>query len=172
MSGSSAKSGYPFSDSVPVAPPSLFGRKKPGRKPRSSPLEKRTVNQYACLGRRPDRYLLTIGAVRYSVISMAPLLEVNGVLGKTFSVLRRAKDSSAIFSFECHISGVHAGGFMKGISGCQNEGAYSIVLSGGYEDDIDLGETLCESFVLVASLSGSFPPCAVHTLDQVGDIFF
>jgi len=30
---------------------------------------------------------------------------------------------------------------MKGISGCQKEGAYSIVLSGGYEDDIDLGET-------------------------------
>jgi hypothetical protein len=80
---------------------------------------------------------------------MAPLSEVNGVLGKAFPVLRRAKDPSAIFSFECHLSGVHAGGFMRGISGCQNEGAYSIVLSGGYEDDIDLGETLCESFVLV-----------------------
>ena len=78
---------------------------------------------------------------------------------------------SAIFSFDCHISGVHAGGFMKGISGCQDEGAYSIVLSGGYEDDIDVGETLCESFVIVANISGSFTSCAVHTLDQVGAVF-
>ena len=61
-----------------------------------------------------------------------------------------------VTSFECHLSGVHAGGFMRGISGCQDEGAYSIVLSGGYEDDIDLGVTLCVSLILVLGVSDSF----------------
>jgi hypothetical protein len=60
---------------------------------------------------------------------------------------------------------------MRGISGCQDQGAYSIVLSGGYEDDVDLGETLCESLVLVSCISGSFTPCVAHTLGQVGDAF-
>ena len=45
---------------------------------------------------------------------------------------------------------------MRGISGCQDEGAYSIVLSGGYEDDIDLGVTLCVPLILVLGVSDSF----------------
>jgi E3 ubiquitin-protein ligase UHRF1 len=47
------------------------------------------------------------------------------------------------FSSECHSDGVHAGvGKIGGISGNIHEGAYSIALSGGYEDDKDEGVTL------------------------------
>ncbi|KAJ6508774.1 PUA-like domain-containing protein [Mycena sanguinolenta] len=41
---------------------------------------------------------------------------------------------------ECSHAGVHAHTF-KGIHGCKDEGAYSVVMSGGYEDDQDKGET-------------------------------
>ncbi|KAH8094514.1 PUA-like domain-containing protein [Cristinia sonorae] len=41
---------------------------------------------------------------------------------------------------ECSDSAVHPG-IISGIYGPSAHGAYSIVLSGGYEDDVDLGET-------------------------------
>ncbi|KAF7346339.1 E3 ubiquitin-protein ligase ORTHRUS 2 [Mycena sanguinolenta] len=41
---------------------------------------------------------------------------------------------------ECSHAGVHAHTF-KGIHGSKDEGAYSVVMSGGYEDDQDKGET-------------------------------
>jgi len=37
--------------------------------------------------------------------------------------------------------GIHAG-LSKGINGREAEGAFSVVLSGGYEDDVDNGETV------------------------------
>ena len=47
---------------------------------------------------------------------------------------------SFYFRKECASAGVHPANF-AGIAGSQN-GAYSICLSGGYEDDKDDGETL------------------------------
>ena len=44
------------------------------------------------------------------------------------------------FRKECALAGVHTANF-AGIAGSQS-GAYSICLSGGYEDDKDDGETL------------------------------
>ena len=46
----------------------------------------------------------------------------------------------SFFRKECALAGVHPANF-AGIAGSQN-GAYSICLSGGYEDDKDDGETL------------------------------
>jgi hypothetical protein len=45
------------------------------------------------------------------------------------------------FSIDCHNAGVHVG-IMGGISGNIQEGAYSVALSGGYEDDKDDGNVL------------------------------
>jgi hypothetical protein len=42
---------------------------------------------------------------------------------------------------DCHNDGIHAG-IMNGISGNKNEGAFSVALSGGYEDDKDNGNVL------------------------------
>lgn len=42
---------------------------------------------------------------------------------------------------ECSTDAVHAP-FVAGIAGSAQDGAYSVVLSGGYEDDVDLGYAL------------------------------
>lgn len=45
------------------------------------------------------------------------------------------------FRKDCSESGVHPG-IIAGIYGSKDHGAYSIALSGQYNDDDDLGETL------------------------------
>ena len=49
-----------------------------------------------------------------------------------------------------HHSSVHSG-ILAGISGSKDAGCYSVVLSGGYEDDKDEGYRLCVSLVLATS---------------------
>ena len=45
------------------------------------------------------------------------------------------------FRKDCSDDGVHPG-IMQGIYGQASEGAFSVVLSGGYDDDVDLGDEL------------------------------
>jgi E3 ubiquitin-protein ligase UHRF1 len=42
---------------------------------------------------------------------------------------------------QCSTDAIHAP-FVAGISGSPTEGAYSVALSGGYDDDVDLGYAL------------------------------
>lgn len=53
--------------------------------------------------------------------------------------------SSTRTSFELSESHVHRG-IIQGIQGTKDSGAYSIVLNGGYDDDKDLGDTMCVLF--------------------------
>ena len=46
---------------------------------------------------------------------------------------------------ECSTDAVHAP-FVAGISGDPKQGAYSVALSGGYDDDVDLGYALYVQF--------------------------
>ena len=48
------------------------------------------------------------------------------------------------FRAQCSTDAIHAP-FVAGISGSSTEGAYSVALSGGYDDDVDLGYALCVS---------------------------
>ena len=50
---------------------------------------------------------------------------------------------------------------MKGISGSQNEGADSIVASGGYEDDHDFGD-----IIIYTGEGGRDPNTGTHVADQ------
>lgn len=61
---------------------------------------------------------------------------------------------------ELHATGVHRH-LQAGISGSQTEGAESIVLSGGYEDDQDLG-----NLIIYTGYGGSDPETGKQTRDQ------
>jgi E3 ubiquitin-protein ligase UHRF1 len=51
---------------------------------------------------------------------------------------------------ECSTDAIHAP-FVAGISGDPKEGAYSVALSGGYDDDVDLGYALYVQFTVNCS---------------------
>lgn len=62
---------------------------------------------------------------------------------------------------EAHDAGVH-GPLQAGISGAAAEGADSIVVSGGYEDDQDLGDTIVDT-----GHGGNDPNTGAQIADQV-----
>jgi len=77
------------------------------------------------------------------VRSQESRLELGGKLG--ISYLASITCKSLIFTrAQCSTDAIHAP-FVAGISGSSTEGAYSVALSGGYDDDVDLGYALCVS---------------------------
>jgi hypothetical protein len=58
---------------------------------------------------------------------------------------------------QCSTDAIHAP-FVAGISGSSTEGAHSVALSGGYDDDVDLGYALCVSPLFHKSASYAHLP--------------
>jgi E3 ubiquitin-protein ligase UHRF1 len=52
-----------------------------------------------------------------------------------------------MYRAECSTDAIHAP-FVAGISGDAKEGAYSVALSGGYDDDVDLGYALYAQVII------------------------
>ena len=91
----------------------------------------------------PDTGVLARPAGNNSVRSQESRLELGGKLGICYltSIICINLTSSRA---QCSFDAIHAP-FVAGISGNSTEGAYSVALSGGYDDDVDLGYALCAS---------------------------
>ena len=74
------------------------------------------------------------------------------------------ESSSNVFILQVSESGIHRP-HVAGIHGRENEGAYSIVLSGGYDEDIDDGEEFTYSGSGGRDLSGN-KRTAKQSMDQ------
>lgn len=76
-------------------------------------------------------------------------MELGGKLGICYpaSITYRNLTSTRA---QCSTDAIHAP-FVAGISGSSTDGAYSVALSGGYDDDVDLGYALCVAAYFINS---------------------
>jgi len=93
--------------------------------------------------RPTDNGVLARSAGNNSVRSQESRLELGGKLGICYLTSIVCRNLTFIRA-QCSFDAIHAP-FVAGISGNSIEGAYSVALSGGYDDDVDLGYALCVS---------------------------
>lgn len=87
-----------------------------------------------------DNGVLVRSAGNNTVRSQESRLELGGKLGICYLTSIICRNLTSIRA-QCSLDAIHAP-FVAGISGNSTEGAYSVALSGGYDDDVDLGYAL------------------------------